>query len=699
MIKFSLSSHHNKIRFILYVVLCLTLFVVSVNIVFSIVLNNIISDASRIIAGTNSFSFRARFVYFNVFKGFSIVGVKLTRGAQPLLVSKNIDIGLDVLSLLKRKALIKNISFGPTRVDMSRVSDLAELIAEVLPKMDKSIGFFPTTYFKAIDLYFGDIVRSDIQGYLSCVKGSLLITRGQFLLKKVSIPAFNDADFLKGSSFYKPFDLVFDVESDGGGFKISRLEFSNPSLKFTGNGHIADLGKDPSMDFEMNFMNIILDDFPSLNNESLQSRGVIDAVFKAFGTFGDLKTLLSLKVSNANFTFFDSLSIDSVSGSAVASRDHIVGQDFNLTVNGMPFSSDFAIYQADNPHVKLELSSASPKGAALPLIKGAVMPPAFVLDLSADWVDSGLSGDIRSKLRYSSKDAVNTLDVELKKFRLGYYENLFFNAGDIIVNLNVQSSEVNDKTKASNNGLSFEHVFSTIRRQKDGFILDGLKGICYGGTLEGQINFTPVDGRIAVNGEAHLRDVDLDEFFRRSPEVQRVLSGKLAGDLRFDTSKSDIFKGQAFVEHGVVEQNPLLNAVSDFLGVPSLKKIAFDDLSMFFSGGRGEYAAQVKLQSPDVIGVLDGKVTNYEKLDGYLSTSLSTKLLDESKQFRKILIYIKHDEPSVIFAFKISSYLNSPRVLWLKNEFKEKLQNLLPERNKRSLQRQVNSMVENMKTE
>ena len=133
--------------------------------------------------------------------------------------------------------------------------------------------------------------------------------------------------------------------------------------------------------------------------------------------------------------------------------------------------------------------------------------------------------------------------------------------------------------------------------------------------------------------------------------------------------------------------------------MPSLKKIAFDDLSMFFSGGRGEYAAQVKLQSPDVIGVLDGKVTNYEKLDGYLSTSLSTKLLDESKQFRKILIYIKHDEPSVIFAFKISSYLNSPRVLWLKNEFKEKLQNLLPERNKRSLQRQVNSMVENMKTE
>ncbi|MFH0941174.1 MAG: hypothetical protein V1840_04900 [Candidatus Omnitrophota bacterium] len=691
MIKFSLNSHHNKIRFILYVVSCLTLLVVSVNIVFSILLNNKISEAQRFVAQAGSFSFKVRFAYFNVFKGLTIAGLEVRCDEQPLLESKNVDIGFDALSLLKRQVLIKNISLGPTRVDMGRVSDLAQLIAEVLPKMDKTIGFFPTTYFKALDLYFGDIVRSDIRGYLSCVKGDLLITRGQFLLKKISIPAFNNADLLKGSGFYKPFDYVFDVESDNGSFKISRLELSNPSLKFTGNGRIGDLGKTPSMDFEMNFMNIVLDDFPSLNNDRVQSRGVIDAVFKASGTFGDLKTLLSLKVSNTYFTFFDSLSIDSVSGSAVASRDHIVGQNFNLIVNGMPFSANFAIYQKDNPRIKLELSSVVAKGASL--------PPAFVLDLSADWVDSGLSGDIRSKLRYATKDAFNILDIDFKKFRLGYDEDLFFNVRDLIVNLTVQSSVANGKMKVSTDGLSFERIFSHIRRQKDGFVLDGFKGICYGGTLEGQLNFMPIDGRIAVNGEAHLRDVDLDEFFRRSPEVQRVLSGKLAGDLRFDTSKPDMFKGQAFVENGIVEQNPILNAVSDFLGVPSLKKIAFDDLSMFFSGGRGEYASQVKLQSPDVIGVLDGKVSSYDKVEGYLSISLATKLLDESKQFRKILIYIKHDEPSVIFAFKISSYLNSPRVLWLKNEFKEKLQNLLPERNKRSLQRQVNSMVENIKPE
>jgi len=52
-----------------------------------------------------------------------------------------------------------------------------------------------------------------------------------------------------------------------------------------------------------------------------------------------------------------------------------------------------------------------------------------------------------------------------------------------------------------------------------------------------------------------------------------------------------------------------------------------------------------------------------------------------------------------VFPFKISSYLNSPRILWLRNEFKEKLQNLLPESNKRVLQGQINTMVEKIQEE
>jgi hypothetical protein len=92
-------------------------------------------------------------------------------------------------------------------------------------------------------------------------------------------------------------------------------------------------------------------------------------------------------------------------------------------------------------------------------------------------------------------------------------------------------------------------------------------------------------------------------------------------------------------------------------------------------------------------------VESYDKMDGYLSVSIATQLLNESKYFKKLLIYLKHDQPSVVFPFKISSYLNSPRILWLRNEFKEKLQHLLPESNKRVLQGQINTMVEKIQDE
>ena len=86
-------------------------------------------------------------------------------------------------------------------------------------------------------------------------------------------------------------------------------------------------------------------------------------------------------------------------------------------------------------------------------------------------------------------------------------------------------------------------------------------------------------------------------------------------------------------------------------------------------------------------------------MDGYLSVIMSTELLNESKVFKKLLAYIKHDEPVVVFPFKITSYINTPRILWLKNEFKVKLQNLLPESNKRFLQGQVNNMIAKIKEE
>lgn len=684
------NSPHKKTHPLFIVFFGFVCFIIFLDIACSFALNKAIVRIKDFVRESDGYSLNVGFAYFDIFKGLTVAGLKLTKDGEALFSSQSLDLGFDVLSLLKKRVFIKNVFLGHPRFFPEKAADISFLLKRLSAKNDILAGFYETTYIKVSGATAGDAALLDAQGYLSAVKGGLFISRGTILFKRLLPSVFGDVDFFKGSSFYKSFDYVFEVEARPDELLVSRIELSNAGLKFTGNGRIETGVGAYKISLIMNLINITLDDFPFLNREHLQSRGVIDASLNVSGTVGDLKALVDLKVTNARITFFDSFVLDKVNGTAVVAEDHFVGRDFSLIANGMPFRADFAIYKKETPQVILRFRSME-KADAL---------SAFVLSLSGQWIDGELEGDMNSRLKYISRDTTNTLDFDLKSFRLGCEDDLFLTAGTFEARLAVERiNQIKESVKIFDKTLTLGHLFSIIRRQKDGFALDNLRSSCYEGTLEGRVDFIPVRNHLGIRGEAHLRDVDLNQFFEYAVEGQRVLSGTLAGDLRFDIDAVDMFKGQVFISDGLLQEHPLLNAVANFLGVTSLKKLKFDDLSMFFVGGRGDYSSQVKLQAMQVQGFLDEKITSYDTMDGYLTISLTTKLLSESKQFKKILSYIKHDEPFVVFPFKISSYVNSPRVLWLKNEFKEKLQNLLPERNKRFLQRQVNSMVEKIEEE
>ncbi len=689
MTKFSLNSHHKSFRFFLYFCFFTLLLVVLIDIFCSIILNNNLKEVRKITTGTKEFSFSYKFAYFDLFRGAIVSNLEFDKGGEILFAAKRLDIGFDLFSLLKGQVLVKNIVLARSRVSLEKVNDMTYLTKEIIEKMQAPMYFYETTHFKGTDLECGNAVLGDVRGYFSLIKGNLLISRGDFLLKKINVAALPDVDILEGSNFYKPFDYVFEGEFIDKDFAITRFEMSNPYLKFTASGRVKDIGSNPDITFSMHFLNIVLDDFPAFNNKDVQSRGVLDAVLNATGTPADLKSTLSVKASNAEFSFVNSLFLTKINGSILFIHDRLVGQDISFLINGRPFEVDMAIYHATFPHILLQLSSLSKDAAT----------GALILNLSADWVDNELVGNMKTKIRYLLQDTAHTVDFRLKNFRFGRDDHPFMLAENLDIEFVSESIEPHPKTEVFKRSFSLEQLFCIVRRQKDGFLLEDVNAISYSGTAEGQINFSTAGGKLGVEAEAHVRDIDLSEFFQNTKDASYVLLGKLDADVKFDNRLSEILKGQIFIKNGMVEEVPLLNAVADFLGVKSLKKISFEELSMFFSGGRGEYNSEARLKSSLVNVSLDADISSYDKIDGYLTATLATELLNESKNFKKILKYIRHGEPSVTFPFKISSYIHSPRVLWLKNEFKEKLQNLLPESNKRLLQRQVTGMVENMKAE
>ena len=687
--KFSLNSLPKKIRFFLFVVVVLSLLTAGVNIFFTVFFRQQIKKIQMVLRDSGGSYVTVRAAYFNIFSGFLMRGVTCGQGSDTFFTASHVDFGLDVLSLLQKKIRIKNIDVRRPRFFLKNISQFFSLGQKMFSQADKQVGFFETIYFKGKDFNLDDMIMLDLNGYLSFIKGSLFISRGQVVLKKIQVPAVPAVDLFRASSFYKPFDYIFEAENKGEDFIVSRLELSNPVLKFSGSGTLKNIATKPLADFDLSFLNVLLEGFPALNHKHIQSQGVVDSTLQISGPLDNLNVLCNVRITNAQLILFNSLFFTKVNGSAVLTRDHVVGQGFSLSVNSIPFLADFAYSSSASPQFLLELSSRH------------IIPKTqdFVATLSANWIDNEFVGDLKSTLKYAIQETANTVDCHLTDLRFGYEDDLFINAEKVLTKVTSEQLSPVAGNKNFSTNLNLEHFFGVLQRQENGFALNHLKATCYDGTLEGAVELIPQGDHIDARGEAHARGVDLAQFFKESPMEQGVLEGGLDGDLKFDTALSDIFKGQFFVTDGFIENNPILNVVSNFFSVPSLKKVSFKELSVFFTGGRGEYNSQMKLESPQANGLLDGKISSYEKMDGYLTVQLSTQLLNESKVFKRLLAYIRHDEPSVVFPFKIFSYIRSPRVLWLKNEFKEKIQNLLPERNKRYLQRQVNGMVEKIEGE
>lgn len=692
MIKISLNSPHRKKRIILLLFFGLCLCILLISSFVSLAFYKKIKETSDYLKQTKGIEISVKFVYFNPFKGLVIKRFECREGGEVFFKTARLDVGFDLMSLLRHKKIsIKNIESYHSRLFLDK---MARLLTQERNsqnnRLDEVLSFFETVHFKAKDVWLNDALNLDLSGYLSTIKQKFFISKGKIFFKATRIPGVFSVNLFSDNCFNQAFDYAIEVESQEDNLVISRCELSSSFLGFFGAGQIEDYKKDSAkISFRVNSMNAVLDDFPFMNSVSLQSRGFLDITFVMTGPVNNPDISSSVKLTNAQFTFSDSLSFEKVNGSLVFSKNQLAVENFCFSMNNMPLCCELNCFFEDYPRILFKLFTPD-------TITGE---NSFILDIKGIWLDRNLFANLDFGFRYFSKEKFNKLNFTFKGFHLGYKNGLFFESDWIQASLNSEPLEADTNIRPFSGDLIFKQIFSTIKRTDEYIALDDLRAICYGGILNGKIRFSPREETLSVVGSASLRDIDLSKVFQQSEQNVFLLTGRLSGDFGFNTELSPLLKGDFCVVDGSLAKSSLLNAVADFLGVSSLKEVAFSKFNMSFAGSKGDYISKVRLFSPKVNAVLDGKVFGYDKIDGYLLVTLATDLLNESKQFKKILTLIRHSESNVIFPFKISSYMDSPRVIWLKNEFKEKLQNLLPESNKRYLQEQLNGMVEKMAEE
>jgi hypothetical protein len=685
-----LNFRHN-LRRLIYVVAGLLLFWALASAALTAILNAQLS-ALRPMFDVEGLTFGYGRATFNLFSGAAVNDFYCEDTLAPLWRIKRLSIGFDVSSILRGQIKVKNLVFGESRIDPARIFARADNLGRIAGRMNKNVGFFATTYFGCNRLNLGDGGAIAVKGYLSSLQGGLYVSKGELTLVSAAFLQKLDPAALDGpGGIADPFDYLLDVQVKDGAWEVQRLEINNAVIHCVGSGKIDGAGtEEATMDMTLNMPHVILDDMPVINSKDMQTRGLAEFTLHLSGLFSRPEVTAALKIDNAEQEIFGGLSVRKVNGSVIYEKNKVTSSKIDLFLNQLPFQVDFSVDTGSRPHILLNLSSV-PQGKE---------PPDFVVHVDADWTEAHrLKGEASGSWRYVSKDLVHRTAFAVEGLEAGIDQDLFFSSDGVRISFDVTAELGGSVKDVFHRTFILEDISVVGKKQKEGFALEPLRAACYGGVLEGRLFVYSAPGTFGANAEGHVRGVDLQAFAEETPEETSLILGRLDGDLKFDTELKDMLKGQLFVTNGVIEQNSLMNAVADFLGVPSLKKIAFKDLSVFFNGGRGDYSSKVSLESDDVSALLEGHITTYDTMDGYLSVVISTRLLNESKQFKKILAYIKHDQPSVSFPFKISSYIDSPRILWLKNEFKEKLSNLLPERNKRYLQKQVSSMVEGIKVE
>lgn len=222
----------------------------------------------------------------------------------------------------------------------------------------------------------------------------------------------------------------------------------------------------------------------------------------------------------------------------------------------------------------------------------------------------------------------------------------------------------------------------------DSTIYDGLlKG-------EGHLDISRVPLRCVLNLE--LKDVSadkLDSLLIYFPDVY----GKSKGHIQYRGYPDSNLTGAIFIEEGYLEDVEFFGWLAGFLGIPSLKKVNFDKLSIsFLVNDKVAMLDKISLESEDVS--LNGYFSLYENdlVASRLSLALSRSLLVTSPKLKSLLALLEEDFSSLNFDFQLSGLMQAMNFKWLESDFKRKLRDSIPEFVQKGMEEKVEAVIESI---
>ena len=678
MTSFSSSSHHKAIHFFFSALISILVVILVIDVSISIALNQYLEKTKLDLKNNFNIQVSDDSAYFEIFSGILINGLTVSDKDVPVFSSDKISFKLSLPALIFKKELslerIKMLNPHLYETDYSK-QDYASLLVKALKSPN---ALFKSTLISLSGLNLMDQVVLDINGYIALAQQELLLTRGKVSIRKAGFLNTANASYAN-SVLNKPINYLFEGRYTGEEFLINKLDLISHSARLLLSGQIGLSGDSLNLDIKGELKDFLLDDVQIINNSYLNSTGILEANFVLKGPIDDIAYNFDIDILNCSLDILHKVAINKVNSHLVWDNRGLRSTVASALLNSSPINLNLSIDNKGFSLINIEFLNQN----QLDILKRAR------LDFYGYIHNKFLDGDMIATLDYLRDKQLKSASLDFRDINFSF-ENFGFKSK--FLNVLFNNSDSWDKDPIFKK-IELSDLSCILSVSKEMFSIQDVNVKLYGGRLKAGADFGYEDNGFSYSSRLNLEDIQIKELAQEFLSSEYRLTGILSGKVVIDSKANELINGDLDVIAGKIEDNAILIAVSDFFSMPSLKTIDFSNLKILFRKIWDKFESQINLTSDNVGLYLDNKFFPDGTMDGYLLAKFTTGIMDESKRFKALFKYIEYKEPKVYFPFKLKGYVDKPRIEWLKNEFKEKLQDFISKGNQKKLQDLLNKMV------
>jgi hypothetical protein len=487
--------------------------------------------------------------------------------------------------------------------------------------------------------------------------------------------------YLDNKDITQDFKYVMDATMNGKQLIIDSLLLSLGKEEIIGTGSVKDFAaKNPYID--IGFMAGVL---PLTNitflEENFRAFGYTSISLRFTGALDDVRGQFNGNFFNGYLEFTlpseETFNINNIDGWVEYKNDTLILDNVRLKLNNLPLFMDMKIKLSKEPdiYLKMRLTKDFLVSQKLPLSKIEALFKGKISDT--------LTGNLEVKTVYLRKGSEFEMQANFNNIEFDYL-------GPKQKYLKIKNFELFKNNIDNIQKLIFENFESKVELPQDYLNIKNINFTGYSGTLKGALSVELGDKpnlNLILNGY----NLDIKKLTQDMQLTNKFLSGNLNTKIEFNNYAREFLKGDCYVSDGTID----LSALAEAVKLPSLENINFNIVHVYFAVSRELVKMRgIKLSSPDIRLNAFWNIDN--RIEGVMNAKISAALLNKSPQFQKLLSISRVDKPFIDFKFLLGGTPKTMRAMWMKGDFKEKLEQESPEWVKRRIEMGLDKMVDDL---